>query len=172
MTGITMNDLNVLDFPMISQNLEPEPAFRGTFEVFYDGQCPLCKREIDMVRGKDQHQRLRLTDIADPEFDPSLAASGKTLDELMRQIHGRLPDGELVTGPDVFRQIYGRLGYARLVSLSRWPVIRQLIDAGYWMFAKLRYRHALHRMRKTGTDCHRCGIPNEDTSGQYEVTNQ
>jgi predicted DCC family thiol-disulfide oxidoreductase YuxK len=170
-----MNELNVSDFLMISQNVDIEPGFKGTFEVFYDGQCPLCNREIEMVRRKDTHQRLQLTDIAAPGFYPVRSANGKSLDELMRQIHGRLPNGDLVTGPDVFRQIYGRLGFQTLVSVSAWPLVRQLIDAGYWVFAALRYRHALHRMRRSGTECDRCTVTIHDTppkqaSGHCEIS--
>lgn len=60
-------------------------------EVFYDGDCPLCGREIAMLRRLDRRQRIRFVDIAAPGFDAS--AMGASREALMARIHGRLPDG-------------------------------------------------------------------------------
>ena len=127
----------------------------SVFEVFYDGQCPLCKREIDMVRRKDKHNRLRLTDIAASDFQP---VAGKDLAELMKEIHGRKANGDFVTGVDVFREIYSRLGFGWLVSASRVPILQQVLDVGYRVFAYLRFKHASRRIRLAGIDCQQCQI--------------
>jgi len=116
------------------------------FEVFYDAQCPLCKKEIDMVRWMDTRDRLILTDIADEQFDPQ--SVGKPLDTLMREIHGRHPNGRWVIGVEVFREIYGRVGFQSLASVSKWPVISSLLDLGYACFAWPRYKLAVRRMKK------------------------
>lgn len=107
-----------------------------------------------MIRNKDKHNRMLLTDIADPNFDPS--NTGKTLDELMKEIHGRYGDGTLVVGVDVFREIYGRLGLGWLVKPTKLPVVGWGMDRGYDFFAKLRYRSALKRYNKNA-----CEIPVE-----------
>ena len=116
------------------------------FEVFYDEQCPMCRREINFIRKRDKYERLILTDISDRNFDPS--STGKSLDDLMREIHGRHADGSLVTGVEVFRQIYQRVGFGALVVPTRWSGIRWLMDRMYNIFAALRYRHAKKRMEK------------------------
>ncbi len=46
------------------------------FEVFYDGDCPLCKREIGMLRRLDRRRWVRFTDIADPAFRARLSSDG------------------------------------------------------------------------------------------------
>jgi predicted DCC family thiol-disulfide oxidoreductase YuxK len=107
-------------------------------EVFYDGGCPLCRREIDLLRRWDRRHRIRFTDIDAGSFDP--AAVGKTMDELMAEIHGRLPDGELVTGVEVFRRLYSAVGFRRLAALSRLPGIACGLNLGYRIFAKNRLR--------------------------------
>ena len=125
------------------------------FEVFFDGQCPLCKREIEMVRRKDKLGLLRLTDISTAEYQ---TLAGKELIDLMKEIHGRYADGTLVTGVEVFREIYRRIGFGWLVSVSRLPVLKQLLDVAYRVFAYFRFRHASARMKRNGIDCRQCKI--------------
>ena len=125
------------------------------FEVFFDGQCPLCKREIDMVRRKDKLGRLRLTDISTAEYQ---TLTGKDIVEMMKEIHGRYADGTFVTGVEVFREIYRRIGFGWLVSVSRLPILKPLLDIAYRMFAYFRFRHASARMKRNGIDCQQCQI--------------
>lgn len=107
-------------------------------EVFFDGACPLCMREIRMLRRLDRRGRIRFTDIAAPGFDAS--AYGVTWERLMDRMHGRLPDGTLIDGVEVFRRMYTAVGFGALVALTRLPGIRQLLDLGYDAFAKNRLR--------------------------------
>lgn len=107
-------------------------------EVFYDGACPLCKREIDWLRKKDADRRILFTDISATEFQAE--STGRTYQELMARIHGRLPDGNLIEGVEVFRRLYQAVGYHRLVAFSRLPVIRNFLDLGYRVFAPIRTR--------------------------------
>jgi predicted DCC family thiol-disulfide oxidoreductase YuxK len=44
-------------------------------EVFYDGACPLCLREINLLRRRDRKHAIRFTDIAAVGFDASGGAS-------------------------------------------------------------------------------------------------
>ena len=107
-------------------------------EVFYDGACPLCLREIRMLQVRDSRSRIVFTDIAAEEFDAR--AIGRSQAELMRRIHGRLPDGRLIVGVEVFRRLYSAIGFAPLVWLTRLPIVSQLLDLGYELFAKYRLR--------------------------------
>jgi predicted DCC family thiol-disulfide oxidoreductase YuxK len=107
-------------------------------EVFFDGECPLCVREIGMLKRLDRRRRIRFTDIAALDFDER--AGGKTFDELMGRIHARLPDGSYIEGVDVFRRLYAAVGFGPLVALTRLPGVRQAMDAGYDWFAKNRLR--------------------------------
>ena len=107
-------------------------------EVFYDGACPLCTREIDMLKRKDRAARIRFTDIAASGFDE--ASIGVPWPTLMARIHGRLPDGTLIEGVEVFRRLYAAVGFAPLVAATRLPGISQLLDLSYRAFAKNRLR--------------------------------
>ena len=107
-------------------------------EVFYDGDCPLCIREIKLLRLLDSRHRIRFTDIAAEDFSP--ADHGKSMPEFMDQIHGRLPSGQWVIGVEVFRRIYAAIGLRPLVWLTRLPLLSQLCDMGYRFFARNRLR--------------------------------
>jgi predicted DCC family thiol-disulfide oxidoreductase YuxK len=116
-------------------------------EVFYDGACPMCAREIAMLRRLDRRGRIRLTDIAAPGFDA--ATIGKSHDALMARIHARLPDGTLVEGVEVFRRLYAAVGFAPVAALTRLPGVAQFLDVAYDAFAKRRMR--LARRCEAGT---------------------
>ena len=107
-------------------------------EVFYDGDCALCSREIALLRGLDRRGRVLFVDIADSSFDAR--AVGVPWETLMAQIHARLPDGRLITGVEVFRRLYSAVGFGLLVAVTRWPGVRHALDRAYVWFAANRLR--------------------------------
>lgn len=121
-------------------------------EVFHDGACPLCRREIDLLRRMDRGRgAIRFTDIADPAFDP--AAFGRTHDDFMARIQGRLPDGRWVEGVEVLRRLYAAIGLGPLVTLTRLPGVSLLLEASYRVFAR-------NRLRLTGRcESGACAVP-------------
>jgi predicted DCC family thiol-disulfide oxidoreductase YuxK len=128
----------LFEIAMMSQAIAKPTSTTYEVEVFYDGGCPLCVREIGMLRRWDRQQKIRFTDIDSPDFQP--AEYGKTSDEFMAQIYGRLPDGTWIRGVEVFRRLYSAVGFGPLVFLTRLPIISQLMDVGYFLFAKNRLR--------------------------------
>ena len=120
-------------------------------EVFFDGDCPLCAKEIAMLRRWDREKRILFTDIAAIDF--SSGGPGRSFDQLMASMHGRLPDGTWIDGVEVFRRMYAAVGFRRLVSVTRFPGIAWTLDRLYAVFAK-------HRLRLTGR-CHdgACRVP-------------
>ena len=110
------------------------------FEVFYDGDCPLCLKEIRMLQWLDRKRhKIRFTDIAAADFD-AVATTGLTYDQLMAEIYGRMPDGSLVTGMEVFRQLYGAVGLGLLFAPTAWGPLRPMFDNIYSYFARNRLR--------------------------------
>jgi predicted DCC family thiol-disulfide oxidoreductase YuxK len=116
---------------------EPLPAGK-TVQVFYDGACPLCMREIRMLMRRDRAARILFTDIAAPDF--SAEAFGTTYAELMARIKGRLPDGRWIEGVEVFRRLYAAIGFGWLVAVTRVPGLSHLLSLGYRLFAANRLR--------------------------------
>jgi len=113
-------------------------------EAFYDEACPLCKSEVKFIRRLDSQHKILFTNIADPQFNAT--SYGKTIDQLMNEMHARLSDGSWITGVEVFRRIYSAVGFRWLVSATRMPGLCQLLDILYYVFAR-------NRLRLTGR-CH------------------
>lgn len=107
-------------------------------EVFFDGECPLCMREIRMLMRKDRLAKIQFTDIADHTFDAG--AYGKPYTTFMERIRGRLADGSWIEGVEVFRQLYAAIGWRRAVAVTRVPGISHLLTVAYLVFAKNRLR--------------------------------
>lgn len=107
-------------------------------EVFHDGACPLCQREIRMLQRRDRRQRIRFVDISSDAFDRG--SVGVPWQALMARIHGRLPDGTLIEGVEVFRRLYTAIGFGALVAVTRLPGISHLLEVAYRLFAKNRLR--------------------------------
>lgn len=123
--------------------------------VLYDGECPLCAREIRMLERLDAGRgRIDFEDIAAPEFDAD--RYGLRFDDVMARIHAVLPGGRVVEGVEVFRLAYAAVGLGWLVAPTRWPILRGVADAAYRVFAR-------NRLRWTGRahvcDSARCQIP-------------
>jgi predicted DCC family thiol-disulfide oxidoreductase YuxK len=107
-------------------------------ELFFDGDCPLCRREVAMMQRLDRRKRILFTDIAAPGFEP--APLGRDRATLVASIHARLPDGTFVTGVEAFRRAYAALGLGPLVAFSRWPVVSGIAERAYALFARNRLR--------------------------------
>ena len=123
--------------------------------VLFDGECPLCLREIRMLERLDRGRgEIAFEDIADASFDAS--RYGLTQRDVMARIHGILPDGSVVEGVEVFRRAYAAVGLGWLLAPTRWPGLRRLADAAYRIFAR-------NRLRWTGRGelCEdgRCSLP-------------
>jgi len=124
---------------------------RIEISVLFDGDCPLCVREVRMLRRLDRG-RIGFEDIAAPGFE----ASGYGLDSatLMARIHGVLGDSRVIEGMEVFRRAYAAVGLGWLLAPSRWPLLRPLCDAAYRSFARNRLR--LTGRAGDGCDGERC----------------
>jgi len=114
-------------------------------ELFYDGACPLCSREVIFIRRLDHKSRIKFTDISLESFDPEVY--GKDISTFMEIIQCRTVDGIWIEGVEAFRQIYSMTFFRFLVFFTRIPGISHLLDLIYRTFAK-------NRLRLTG----RCDI--------------
>jgi predicted DCC family thiol-disulfide oxidoreductase YuxK len=109
------------------------------FRVFYDAECPLCRREIAMIQRLDRGRgRVDCVDLSDPTFDAG--AFGLEQASIEARIHGQRPDGEIVEGVDVFIHLYDAVGWGWLTAPARWPGLRRILDRLYLWFARNRLK--------------------------------
>lgn len=106
--------------------------------LLFDGGCPLCLREVKILRRRDAGQgRLAFVDVDDPAYDPA-HYGGITYADAMGRMHALRSDGEVIRDVEVFRQAYGLVGLGWLYAPTRWPLLRPLVDALYGLWARWR----------------------------------
>lgn len=124
--------------------------------LYYDGQCPLCAAEIEALR-RTRGNHLRLVDIhettskdtdaggQDPDdVEPAAATVGPedhpSRDALLRTLHLRRADGSWLRGADANVAAWEGTQRGRLLRVLRWPLVRHVVDLGYAVWARWRYR--------------------------------
>jgi predicted DCC family thiol-disulfide oxidoreductase YuxK len=112
------------------------------FRLLYDGECPICRREVDWLKRRDRAGNLELGNIASLGFDP--ARYGLSRGEINRELHGIKPDGTIVRGMEAVREAYRSVGLGWIMAPTRLPGVRLLSDRLYDWFA--RNRLALGRL--------------------------
>jgi predicted DCC family thiol-disulfide oxidoreductase YuxK len=135
--------------------MDPTPPRELT--LLYDGECPLCSREVEMLRRRDRRGAIEWIDIAAPDFDAG--RFGLDHATVMARIHGVLPDGTVIEGMEVFRRAYAAVGLGWVMAPSGWPVVGRLFDAAYGWFAR-------NRLRLTGRE-HACTDACEATHASW-----
>ena len=116
--------------------------------VFYDGACPLCVREISMLRRLDGGKRIAFEDVSPPDAEPSCPI-GREL--LMARFHARLPDGRVVEGARAFTESWSRIPWMIWVRpIGQFPPTRWLLDKLYGAFLKVRPRLQRFVRRRVG----------------------
>jgi predicted DCC family thiol-disulfide oxidoreductase YuxK len=104
--------------------------------VFFDGACPICDREIALMRRLNRRRRLVFCDFARPDYDT--ASINISPAELGRVIHARWADGNMITGVEVFRAMWDAVGLGVLARLSRLSLVEPLVLNAYAWFARNR----------------------------------
>ncbi len=105
--------------------------------VFYDGGCPVCRKEIAYYRRLDARERVDWRDIhAHPE---AVEGSGVSWEEAMARLHVLDGNGELRSGADAFTVIWDELpGWRWLARTVRALRLVGVLDWGYRLWLRLR----------------------------------
>ncbi|MBD2538684.1 DUF393 domain-containing protein [Coleofasciculus sp. FACHB-SPT36] len=107
-------------------------------ELLYDGECPLCVREVNFLRRRDAGRGLvAFVDIAGDRYTPE-AHGGVDFETAMGRIHAVLPDGTVVKNVEVFRRVYEILGMGWIYAVTKLPIIGSIADMLYEIWADWR----------------------------------
>ncbi|QDZ20102.1 hypothetical protein HOP50_03g26210 [Chloropicon primus] len=106
--------------------------------MLYDGACPLCMREVNMLRRRDeQSNKIDFVDIASAEYDPR-DNQGITFEEAMGKIHAITNEGEVVTNVEVFRRLYDLVGLGWVFAITKTEPFGTIVDKVYDVWAAYR----------------------------------
>ena len=107
-------------------------------KLLYDGECPLCVREVNFLTRKDAERGIiKFVDIASLDYDPQ-DNGGIDFATAMGLIHGVLPDGTIIKNVEVFRQVYEQLGLGWVYAITKIRVIGAIAVRLYGIWADWR----------------------------------
>lgn len=124
-----------------------------SLSIYYDGGCPLCRREIGYYRRRPGADRLNWVNllVATPdELGPDLDPA-----DAMARLHVRGADGRLVSGARAFALLWQHLpGFQTAGRIAAMPGIVHALEIGYRLVLRVR-----HLWRKPSPACE---LPRKD----------
>ncbi|XP_015202768.1 uncharacterized protein [Lepisosteus oculatus] len=114
---------------------------KATVTVLYDGECPICVKEIKCLQYLQQRQqgKVEFIDISQKDYD-GMKYGGITYEVAMEQMHVIDEKDKVHCGVPAFKVMYTAVGLAWLAHFISLPGIRSLMDKAYSVFAKNRLK--------------------------------
>lgn len=110
-----------------------------TLTVYYDGACPLCRREIGFYQGRCGADEVCWVDVScctDEEVAPGLSKTAA-----LARFHVQAPDGSLSSGGLAFAKLWTALpGFRAVGRIAQLPPLVWVLERGYRSFLKVRPR--------------------------------
>lgn len=133
---LTLYSPLVADSPSTSGRSNNAPTWN--IKMLYDGDCPLCMREVEMLQRRDAGKnKIAFVDVAADDYDASQHAN-ISFELAMERIHAVLPDGTVVKDVEVFRRLYEEVGLGWVYSITKNPTVEKAANAVYDVWAKYR----------------------------------
>ncbi|QMW22609.1 thiol-disulfide oxidoreductase DCC family protein [Sandaracinobacteroides saxicola] len=107
-----------------------------TVTLWYDGACPLCSREIALLRRLDTRRQVHFIDLADPSAACPLEPAA-----MLARFHAREDTGPLLSGAAAFAAVWRALPLLRPLGVAaQWPPLLRLLERAYVAFLGVRPR--------------------------------
>ncbi|WP_126177149.1 thiol-disulfide oxidoreductase DCC family protein [Tsuneonella rigui] len=104
--------------------------------VWWDGSCPLCRREVRLMRKLDRRGRIRFIDAA----SAPVAHCSVDRRKLLGRFHA-LQDGQMLSGAAAFAAVWRTIPVLRPLGLvARNPMILAALEKLYLTFLRIRPR--------------------------------
>lgn len=105
-------------------------------EVYFDGSCPMCRREIAVYQNITPDQPISWVDVSQPDTP---LPQGQSKEQLMARFHTRTAQGELLSGAAAFVHVWGQLpGWRVLAWLAKVPGMLWVMEKAYNGFLPVR----------------------------------
>ncbi len=107
------------------------------FKLLYDGQCPICSREVCALRKRNHLNKVHFIDINSQEF---ALLNHKKIDykTAMAQIHAIDNQGNILVGLAAFAAVYANCKMPIISTLLHIQFIKFVLTPFYKLFAKSR----------------------------------
>ncbi|UUL81371.1 thiol-disulfide oxidoreductase DCC family protein [Sphingomonas qomolangmaensis] len=107
----------------------------AVLRVFYDGQCPLCRREIAAMRRLDRRGAIAFVDVADPQASCPIDRKAA-----LARFHAE-EDGRMLSGAAAFAAMWRAIPLLRPLGLAaRNRVVLGVLERLYLRFLRVRPR--------------------------------
>lgn len=110
--------------------------------IWFDGACPLCRREIALMRRLDRRGAIDFIDVGQS------GDGGCPVDRaaLLARFHAR-ENGQILSGAGAFAAMWRAIPVLRpLGLLARIPIVLRFLERAYVVF--LRFRPRLQRLAR------------------------
>lgn len=123
---------------IIQNNFDTQTSWK--IKLLYDGECPLCVREVNFLLKKDAGRGIiNFVDIADRNYNPQ-ENSNIDFETAMGRIHAITNDGTILRNVEVFRRIYEELGMGWIYAVTKLPIVGNIADWFYGVWADWRLK--------------------------------
>ena len=105
---------------------------------FHDGECPICRIEINVMKKLDKEGHVKWVDITQGET--ALLKAGLTYHQAMERMYVIDEHQQLQSGVLGFLQVWKQLPYYRRIVpiIEKVPLLLPLLEFCYRIFAKYR----------------------------------
>ena len=105
----------------------------------FDGGCPLCLRETNFLKSKDELNKIEFVDINNANYNPILFKD-ISYPEAMSNLHGILEDGKIIKGLDVLAYSYELIGLGWVYYPLKIKFFAPVLRLFYKYWAKYRLK--------------------------------
>lgn len=114
----------------------PHASSSGQLTVFFDGACPLCRREIGIYQGLKPLEPIVWQDVSSPDSSLPVNCSRPAL---LARFHVQTAQGEMLSGAQAFTALWLALpGWRWLGKMARLPGMARVMEWLYVGFLKVR----------------------------------
>ena len=105
----------------------------------FDGGCPLCVRETNFLKSKDELDKIDFVDINNVDYNPILFKD-ISYAEAMSNLHGILENGDIIKGLDVLAYSYELIGLGWVYYPLKIEFLAPVLRLFYKFWAKYRLK--------------------------------
>ena len=105
----------------------------------FDGGCPLCLRETNFLKSKDELNKIDFVDINNVDYNPILFKD-ISYAEAMSNLHGILENGNIIKGLDVLAYSYELIGLGWVYYPLKIEFLAPVLRLFYKYWAKYRLK--------------------------------